>query len=122
MPKLKSGGVSIEVSNYDGNFSVTSGNDYAIGEEDALVQDLVKFAKAEKIKINAFVPSSKGRSFSAAQVSKFAETLDPVLMFKWMKSKKTGRGFPSIYLAFFEPQGNTVRPTATAKTSKYARK
>ena len=120
MPKLKSGGVSIEVAKYDGNISLTAGSDYAIGEEDTLVKDLIGFAKADKLRINAYVPSVKRGPFSAAQVSKFAETLDPVLMFKWVVSKKTGRGFPSISLAFFEPQG-TVRPVA-AKTSKYARK
>ena len=123
MPKLKNGGVSIEISKYDNNFSLISGTDYAIGEEETLVQDLIKFAKTDKLKINAFVPSAKGRTFSAAQVSKFAENLDPVLMFKWLVSKKTGRGFPSLYLAFFEPKGSDdTYPKATVKTSKYARK
>tara|TARA_R100000656_G_scaffold57687_1_gene45104 strand:+ start:157 stop:525 length:369 start_codon:yes stop_codon:yes gene_type:complete len=122
MPKLKSGGVCIEVSKYDGALKLVPGSDYAIGEEDTLVQDLIGFAKADKIKIGAYVPSApKKGPYSPAQVGKFAETLDPVLMTKWQvrKSDPT-KGFWTTYIAFFEPRG-TVRPAAT-KAGKYARK
>ena len=103
----------------NGTLTLATGTDYAIGEEDTLVQDLIKFAKADKSKINAFIPSSDAKApYSAAQVSKFAENLDPVSMIGF------SAGFPSPYLAFFEPRdGNTLKFTPKAKKpSKYARK
>jgi len=35
----------------DGNLVLNTGTDYALGDEDTLVQDLIKFAKADKVKI-----------------------------------------------------------------------
>jgi hypothetical protein len=117
IPKLKSGGVRINAMK-DGTLTLASGTDYAIGEEDTLVQDLIKFAKTDKSKINAFIPSAKNGPYSPAQVSKFAEDLDPVLMIGF------SGGFPSPYLAFFEPRdANTSTFTPRSKKpSKYARK
>lgn len=102
----------------DGNLVLNTGTDYALGDEDTLVQDLIKFAKADKVKINAFVPSAKKGPYSPAQVSKFAEDLDPVLLVSFKP------GFPAPYLAFFEPRdGNTTTFTPRAKKpGKYARK
>jgi hypothetical protein len=117
MPKLKSGGVRINAMQ-DGTLTLATGTDYAIGEEDAVVKDLISHARGNKSKINAFVPSAKKGPYSAAQVSKFAENLDPVFMIGF------SAGFPSPYLAFFEPRdGNTTTFTPRAKKpSKYARK
>ena len=117
IPKLTSGGVRINAMQ-DGNLVLNTGTDYALGDEDALVQDLIKFAKADKVKINAFVPSAKKGPYSPAQVSKFAENLDPVLLVSFKP------GFPAPYLAFFEPRDENT-PTFTPrakKPSKYARK
>ena len=123
MPKLTSGGVRINAMK-DGNLKLESGTDYTIGDEATCVQDMIGFAKAEKVKVKVYVPSDGGTQLAtAAKIKKFGESLDPVFMIGFGTNQKTGAKFPSPYLAFFEPKGsNDTYPTVTAKKNKYARK
>jgi len=97
----------------DGTLTLATGSDYAIGEESEAVADMIKFAKADKVKISAFAPGEKKGPYSPAQVTKLAETRDAVFMLSFRN------GFPSPYLSFFSPDAKVSRPAK--KPSKYAR-
>ena len=119
MPKLMSGGVRINPMK-NGTFALNSGSDYQLGEEAELIEDLVAFAKSEEKPIAAYVPDAKVKKvnggYTAAQITEFAETLEPTLMIGF------GNGFPAPYLAFFGPDSKPKNPNRKkAKKSKYAR-
>ena len=120
MPKLISGGVRITPMKKSGTLALATGSDYQLDEVENLVEDMIEFAKKEKVGISAFIPDFEAKKmvdggWSAKTIEEVSAEREPSLMLSFRN------GFPAPYLAFYDPEKKQKRPT-TAKPSKYARK
>ena len=123
MPKLVSGGVRITPMKKDGTMALATGTDYHHDETEDLVEDLIEFAKEDKVGVAAYVPDMKkskantiGGGWKPSVIEKLSEEREATLLVSFR------HGFPAPYLAFFDPDEKRTSSRPTAKKSKYARK